>query len=471
MSEVHNPEEEQENADAILLAARYHHVDHLRSLLQTGSANAQDPETGCSALHLAISSLGPSDDEDDGPPQLINGHETNSENQEKDGSKFTSESKLPEEKLEAAKQTVALLFQNGAIWNDLNKNGETPGCIAHRLGLTEIYDMVVDAGVRAEILLSRLEEYERLDDNDDDNDDDEEDGEKDNDVPEARSEEKPAMETSKVQGSATGDQSKDVTTNEEYLQSTLSFSKDRILDGDNNGVMMAWETDIMKRSADLLFSSFLNSTSTTQDPSEPQPEEGQVTDQQTPPKGEQSDESKDIKVLNIGHGMGIIDRYIQTEYHPSTHHIVEAHPSILSKLSNEGWKDKKGVKIHQGRWQDVLPDLLEKGEMFDVIYFDTFAEDYSALRRFFQEFVTGLLSSDGDGGRWGFFNGLGADRRVCYDVYTKVLELDLYEAGFEVDWVDVPVPEEIRRDEYWDGVRRKYFNVDTYRLPICRFIS
>jgi protein arginine N-methyltransferase 2 len=60
------------------------------------------------------------------------------------------------EEMDSAVKTVKFLFKNGAIWNDLDSNGETLGCIAHRLGLKELYELCVDAGVRAEILLSRL---------------------------------------------------------------------------------------------------------------------------------------------------------------------------------------------------------------------------------------------------------------------------------------------------------------------------
>jgi protein arginine N-methyltransferase 2 len=36
--------------------------------------------------------------------------------------------------------------------------------------------------------------------------------------------------------------------------------------------------------------------------------------------------------------------------------------------------------------------------MFNAIYFDTFAEEYKALRDFFNEYVIGLLD---EGGKWG----------------------------------------------------------------------
>ena len=130
-----------------------------------------------------------------------------------------------------------------------------------------------------------------------------------------------------------------------------------------------------------------------------------------------------LRVLNVGHGLGIIDTYFQS-HSPHSHHIVEAHPAVLAKLREGGWYEQPGVVIHEGRWQDVLPGLLQENLMFDAIYFDTFAEDYRALREFFSEYAIGLLDPQGgrdnSGGRWGFFNGLGADRRICYDVYTKV---------------------------------------------------
>jgi protein arginine N-methyltransferase 2 len=115
---------------------------------------------------------------------------------------------------------------------------------------------------------------------------------------------------------------------------------------------------------------------------------------------------------------------------------------------------------------------LEEGEVFDVIYFDTFGEDYSELKFFFSEYVVGLLDP---AGRFGFLNGLGADRRVCYDVYCRVVELDLCEAGMDVDFTDVEVEELAGSQEEgkgeWEGVRRRYFAVDRYRLPICTFMG
>jgi len=176
--------------------------------------------------------------------------------------------------------------------------------------------------------------------------------------------------------------------------------------------------------------------------------------------------------------MGIIDRMFR-DTKPFSHHIIEAHPSVLQRLDSgksdfgDEWANSapEGGQyvIHAGRWQDIVQQLLEKGEVFDAIYFDTFGESYSQLKMFFTEFVPGLLD---EGGRFGFFNGLGADRRVCYDVYGKVVEFDSLEAGLDVEWTDVKVEELGGEGEgEWKGVRRRYWTLDTYRLPICTFLG
>lgn len=74
-----------------------------------------------------------------------------------------------------------------------------------------------------------------------------------------------------------------------------------------------------------------------------------------------------------------------------------------------GWYDRRNVTILEGKWQDFVGStsnhkLLEFGG-FDVVYTDTFSEDYSALKEFFEQLPDIL---DGPEARFGFFNGLGA---------------------------------------------------------------
>ncbi|KAJ5497774.1 Arginine N-methyltransferase 2 [Penicillium expansum] len=390
----------------ILLAASQHDQSKLRQLLAANAANVKDTETGFSPLHAAIAACEP-DTETVG----TNGATTES-----------NPNGLDAETLKSAVETVKFLLQEGAIWNDLDANNETPGCIARRIGALDLYELIVDAGVRAELLLNRLDAYEELSDDDDEEEEAE---------AEAEAETAPELVDASAEpttATSTATPANPEVSNSQYLESRLNISNDRILDADQNGVMMRWESDIMRKSATALL----------------------------PTPG--------LKVLNIGHGMGIVDGFFQ-EQGPAVHHIVEAHEEVVTEMKRRGWDTKPGVVIHQGRWQDILPGLVAAGETFDAIYYDTFAESYGDFRDFFSEQVIGLLEQEG---RWGFFNGMGADRQISYDVYQKVAEMDLFEAGFDVQWEEIAVP---KLDGEWEGVRRAYWVVDDYRLPLCKFMD
>ncbi|KAI9835321.1 MAG: hypothetical protein M1819_002465 [Sarea resinae] len=459
-SEQPDPELE---AQMILLAASHHDIETLRTLLRTGSANVQDPDTGYTPLHCAIAALAP--EPEHATPGAAEGEQSNGQ---LDADAMAQKEKEREDDIQAAARTMRLLLQNGAIWNDLDNNDETPGCLARRLRLRELYEIMVDAGVRAELLLNRLDEYEPLGDDDEDDDEPEE-GEADNQddkekdatttsapedqVDTANTTTQPtpiATEDNAATGPTPADPTDASTLNPAYLSSTLSITPHRILDASANAVMMSWETSLMQSTARLL----------------------------APVPG--------LRILNIGHGMGIIDQAFrdaptpelaagappmpEIPHTPSDHVIVEAHPDVLRHMGEQGWHSRPGVRVLGGRWQDVVPQLVENGDVFDAIFFDTFAEDYKALRDFFTEYVVALLEPDG--GRFSFFNGMGADRAVCYDVYNKVVEMDLFEAGFDVEWSDFPIPSEgLKKSGTWDGVRRAYWDVQNYRTPLCRFMQ
>ncbi|OLL24863.1 Protein arginine N-methyltransferase 2 [Neolecta irregularis DAH-3] len=309
----------------------------------------QDPTTGKGPLHLAVEG-----------------------------------SSTGENGVEKGKQLAEWILMNGGIWNALDRNSETPACLARRLGCMEIYEVMISAGVRTEMLLNLLGRKETED--------------------------------------------KDAKNNSKYLSSELKFTKsvngsETLLDSENSEVMMSWETEIMRQTAEVLL----------------------------PRKG--------LSVLNIGFGLGIVDGFFQ-EKKPRKHVIVEAHPDVLHEMRSRGWYEKEGVQIIEGRWQDFCEDLPV--EAFDAVYYDCFAESYADLRLFFDSAV-GLLDQNGI---FSFFHGLGADFQTFYDVYTRLAELDLScEFGFEVEYKDIPVDfsEEERK-----GVQRKYFKVDVYKLPICK---
>ncbi|KAI2636130.1 putative arginine N-methyltransferase [Xylaria nigripes] len=405
----------------ILRCAWQHDLANLKPLLSTpGRASVQEPTTGETPLHAAIRSCG-------------------------------AHTPGNNESLEIAKAVVRELFLSGAIWNDVDSNNETPGCVAARLGLNELYALCVEAGMRAELLFGLLEGYEELDSMVDD-EADEDGGADDVDVQPSTQDQHDAPPEDIILESDPDrafcpPKVKDTITSEAYLRANLTYTDGKLVDDEQNGVMMAWETSIMRSSVDALL---------------PGKEAGK-------------------RILNIGFGMGIIDTMFH-ETRPSRHHIIEAHPEVLKHIESnpdckfgKEWETSSSsdgaYKVHAGKWQEVVPVLLEQGELYDAIYFDTFGEDYSQLRTFFTEYVPALLD---EGGIFGFFNGLGADRKVCYDVYTKVVEMHLADAGLDIEWNEMDVDMKGLEEDgkgVWDGVKRRYWTLDRYRLPIITLMG
>ncbi|MCJ1327299.1 Arginine N-methyltransferase 2 [Thelotrema lepadinum] len=416
---------------SILLAASRHDIPGLRKLLEgdsTAPANVQDPETGFTPLHAAIAGCEPEQKE---PTEITNRDEAL---QNGGGANAPATGVEPEEPdsqdVEAARDTLHLLLANGAIWNELDQNGETPGCIAHRLKLEPLYSIMVDAGVRAEMLLSHLDQYERLDD---DQNDEEEIQEAASSTEDHRASiQEPGYNKNQIGSDpqplpAAADMDVNI---DKYLSSSLTQLEDRLVDSESNEVMMSWEKNIMTRTAEIL----------------------------APTDG--------LRILNVGHGMGIIDDFLAAKS-PTVHHIIEAHPDVISNMKQNGWYEKPGVTIHEGKWQDVLPKLMHDGILFDAIFFDTFAEEYKDLRNFFEEQLIAILDDDG---RFSFFNGLGADRQISYDVSSKIVEIDLLESGYRLDWETIPVPS-LGDSGTWNGLKRPYWKLDEYKLPIVRFLN
>ncbi|KAF8425111.1 S-adenosyl-L-methionine-dependent methyltransferase [Tirmania nivea] len=402
----------------VLLSSHDHNLSVLAPLLRQNRPTCQEPETLHTPLHKAIL----------GAAQYLS----------------ISDYDLQEKKMKLAEQTVRLLLENGSIWNDLDREGKTPGCLADEKGLKGLYEILVDAGVRAELLFSRLDGYVSLGEGENEGEDGDEDREEDKEM-EDGDEEVPTLVSAEPEW-----KDPNPITSPAYLSSRLTYHPDKLLDADLNSVMMSWETDIMRRTAELLL------------PQTPNPPSSSTTTTST---------TTGPRILNIGFGMGIIDTLFQSHTPPPQKHtIIEAHPDVLTHHLHptSPWRTNPTIEILPGRWQDVLPSVIARGEIYDAIYFDTFAEDYCALRDFFTEYVVALLNPEG--GRFGFFNGLGADRKISYDVYRKVVEMDLFEAGLETKWEVVKVGD-LGKEGEWEGVRRKYWCLDEYWLPICTFLG
>lgn len=120
-----------------------------------------------------------------------------------------------------------------------------------------------------------------------------------------------------------------------YKDEILTFASDKIyytIDDLELEVMMDWEDDIMKASANYI-----------------------------------CENGGDI--LEIGFGMGIAADYIQANSITS-HTIIEIHPQIIEKAKT--WANgKPNVTIIEGDWYEVKDSL----STYDGVFYDTWGED------------------------------------------------------------------------------------------------
>lgn len=93
-------------------------------------------------------------------------------------------------------------------------------------------------------------------------------------------------------------------------------------------------------------------------------------------------------------------------------------------------------------------------------------EFYDDLRAF-HECVPNMLNENGI---YTWFNGLGATNQFFQDIYCNVSEIDLREFGLSTEYIDMPVSTWAEQG-VWDGVRQKYWVLDNYKLPICKFLE
>tara|TARA_B100000530_G_C15711466_1_gene390135 strand:+ start:101 stop:661 length:561 start_codon:yes stop_codon:yes gene_type:complete len=143
-----------------------------------------------------------------------------------------------------------------------------------------------------------------------------------------------------------------------YLDKTLTFEEDRIYYTDKDVtsiVMMSWEDNIMKASADYIC-------------------------------------KNGGDILEIGFGMGISADHIQSNS-INSHTIIENHPQVIEKA--KAWANgKSNVTIIEGGWYDVKDSL----STYDGIFYDTWGDDS------INNFTTVLLTLIKSGGRATWWN-------------------------------------------------------------------
>ncbi|KAG0084292.1 hypothetical protein BGZ93_001305 [Podila epicladia] len=300
---------------------------------------------------------------------------------------------------------VKLLLSYGHPWNLVDDDYMSVGDYAKSFNQPEIYDFLLEEGVRTELLMGLMQrklKSELLED-------------------ESSDEEGEGSDSKEIKDTSADKKKPEDVPNAEYLAQPLQYTDDgdRLLDAEKNGVMMGWELPLMVRHAEVIC-----------------PSEG-------------------LRVLNVGFGLGLIDKELQKRS-PAQHTIIEAHPDVYAKMLRDGWDKKPGVKILFGRWQDVVDQL----EVYDGIFFDTFGEFYEDLRSF-HEIVPNHLE---EGGIYSYFNGLGATNQFFHAVYNRISELELGEMGFSVEYEEMDIG---LKEEEWNGVKRAYWTLDKYYLPVC----
>lgn len=307
---------------------------------------------------------------------------------------------------------VEWLLSERHPYNLVDLKEVTAGELALQNGHTDIYETLVAEGSRAELIIRALQAH------------------------------------------FASDEEKNQVVNEEYLNQKLHYSDNKLMDENDDAVMMGWEAPLMVEHAKVMC-----------------PKEG-------------------LDVLNVGFGLGLIDTELQ-KYKPRNHFIIEAHPDVYAHMKELGWDKKPGVTILFGRWQDVLPAMEQS---FDGIFFDTYggkqwclrssvywtsyriinpmilstfnSEFYDDLHNF-HEAVPNILNEDGI---YTWFNGLGATNQFFHDVYCRISEIDLREMGLSTEYIEMKIST-ADEDGVWDNVRQRYWVLDTYKLPICRFLT
>ncbi|OMJ08588.1 Protein arginine N-methyltransferase 2 [Smittium culicis] len=324
-------------------------------------------------------------------------------------------------------KTIECVLNAGIPWNSIDDGKYSAGDYALQTANSkEAYDYLVEFGYKTELVLKNLGK---------------------SNVPittvDTSTEEFKNIKESNKESQDLGKETsinKELASNIDYLNSPITYIGDRLLDAQNNGVMMEWEEPIMYQHALAMCKRNDEFPTSTSEPK--------------------------LKVLNVGFGMGIIDSILQT-FNPKLHVIVEAHKDVYNFMISQGWDKKPNVIILFGRWQDKLPELQEIGK-FDAIFFDTFGEFYQDLHQFHTS-IFGIKDKIllEPSGIYSFFNGLGGHNLLFHDVYCKVVNYDLNLLGVDTKFVPVVVDDDSISEEAWKGINRPYWMLQQYNLPIC----
>lgn len=227
-------------------------------------------------------------------------------------------------------KVVDMLLLAGAPWNALDRSGKCAGEYALAAGNQNLVDVLVNAGVRAELLLRTLERTLK------------------EQRAKAVNDEEAAKKVVEKKCAVNGNPKDCPSANSDlYLTRNVRYENGKLMDSENDAVMMEWEKPLMVAHAQVLC---VNANAATQESS------GSATTESSSAASSGGESAaaadlfmnavKPLNVLNVGYGMGIFDRAVQ-EWKPTTHTIIEAHPQVYARMIEEGW-NKKVRTIRRG---------------------------------------------------------------------------------------------------------------------------
>ena len=387
-----------------------------------------------------------------------------------------------------AGELVATLLMYGAPWNALDRSGRCAGQYALQHGQQAVVDQLVNAGVMAEMVLGavmkkrpgRQDELDQLHLGEDAGGASSSvsavasaasastaSGASSSSSSSSSSGAAAAVDAAPAAGDggeSSGDAGAGAGAGDAYLDRSVRYEGDTLLDTEDDAVMMEWERPLMEEHATLLCGP-------------PGGEAvggagGAVAAAAAAAAAAAGEDGEGIDVLNVGFGMGIFDGMVQRRSRAAglgrvrSHTICEAHPAVHARMLADGWAAKPGVRVVFGRWQEQLAALTAAGGRFDAIFFDTYGEHHSDMAEFHAA-LPGMLRR---GGTYSFFNGMCPDNVFFQGVACQVVQLELEQLGLATEFR--PVKLAPLQGKVWEGVKRRYWHDrEEYFMPVSRWIK
>ena len=220
----------------------------------------------------------------------------------------------------------------------------------------------------------------------------------------------------------------DSYTDVPYLNQKLEFTQEgsALLDANGYSIMMAWEKDIMYETAKHLA-------------------------------------HPNADFLNIGYGMGYMDRAVES-YGCRSHYIIEIHQDVWRKMKEDQWMTLHHVHPLLGGWKDYYKHLPK----FDFVFFDTWGDDEVG----FMKYAPILMKEKGT---FSFFNNPRGDED---GLHMQKAQYDILKENFYIDFIEIDLTKlqsfnqyihQVNKPQWPNGASYWFPEWTKYYIPICSF--